>query len=376
MMHLAKEYGLSDVGMAKLCKRLDIPRPPRGYWAKLEFGHRVRKTPLPDPDDDCELVMNGPNEYQVGNRMLSDEVQKVVAEERQEDLRIVVAETLRGSHELTSQANQELQVAEKDDRGLIVKPEVLSLDVQVSKPQLRRALLIMDALLKALEQRGYTVARGPCVTILGEEISFGIRELVDAVREQPDEHDLEGSYSFGHSRYFTKYVPSGRILLHIHDAGMHWANGCRKSWRDAKKQKVEDCLNKFVAGLVEVAARKKEHRIEEKRREAEAAEAERRRQEEARIREEKRKLQKQEQASVDELFQQAECWNRSQDLRRFIEAVKQQHLDNGESLEPGSEVSQWTAWAMRQADRVDPLCESPPSILDEKIPEEPKRWSW
>lgn len=80
--------------------------------------------------------------------------------------------------------------------------------------------------------------------------------------------------------------------------------------------------------------------------------------------------------SPNQLFQQAECWNRSQELRRFIEAVKQKHLDNSESLEPGSEVSQWIAWAMQQADRVDPLCESPPSILDEKIPEEPKRWSW
>lgn len=29
---LAKEFGLSDVGFAKLCKRNEIPRPPRGYW--------------------------------------------------------------------------------------------------------------------------------------------------------------------------------------------------------------------------------------------------------------------------------------------------------------------------------------------------------
>jgi hypothetical protein len=35
---LAKEYGLSDVGLAKICKKHDIPRPPRGYWAKKEGG--------------------------------------------------------------------------------------------------------------------------------------------------------------------------------------------------------------------------------------------------------------------------------------------------------------------------------------------------
>ena len=34
---LAKQYGLSDVGLAKVCKRHKIPKPERGYWAKYEF---------------------------------------------------------------------------------------------------------------------------------------------------------------------------------------------------------------------------------------------------------------------------------------------------------------------------------------------------
>ena len=38
MTAISKEYGLSDVGMAKLCKRHDIPRPPRGYWAQVQHG--------------------------------------------------------------------------------------------------------------------------------------------------------------------------------------------------------------------------------------------------------------------------------------------------------------------------------------------------
>jgi hypothetical protein len=35
---LAKEYGLSDVGFAKICKKHDIPRPPMGYWARKVSG--------------------------------------------------------------------------------------------------------------------------------------------------------------------------------------------------------------------------------------------------------------------------------------------------------------------------------------------------
>jgi hypothetical protein len=47
ILQLAKKYGMSDVGLAKVCKRMDIPLPPRGYWAKQAYGHGVDKKPLP-----------------------------------------------------------------------------------------------------------------------------------------------------------------------------------------------------------------------------------------------------------------------------------------------------------------------------------------
>jgi len=37
--HVAKLFGVSDVAIAKRCKRLGITKPPRGYWAKAE--HRA-----------------------------------------------------------------------------------------------------------------------------------------------------------------------------------------------------------------------------------------------------------------------------------------------------------------------------------------------
>ena len=48
---LAKKYGLSDVGLAKICKRYNIPRPPRGYWARKEAGQRVQRLSLPRGED-------------------------------------------------------------------------------------------------------------------------------------------------------------------------------------------------------------------------------------------------------------------------------------------------------------------------------------
>jgi len=47
MQHLAKEYGLSDRGMAKLCARQQVPVPPRGYWARKNSGYKVDRPPLP-----------------------------------------------------------------------------------------------------------------------------------------------------------------------------------------------------------------------------------------------------------------------------------------------------------------------------------------
>ena len=44
---VAPRYGLSDVGLVKICKKLGIPVPPRGYWAKVKAGRLARKVPLP-----------------------------------------------------------------------------------------------------------------------------------------------------------------------------------------------------------------------------------------------------------------------------------------------------------------------------------------
>lgn len=40
-------YGLSDVGLAKICKKLRIARPERGYWRRRECGYKVSRPPLP-----------------------------------------------------------------------------------------------------------------------------------------------------------------------------------------------------------------------------------------------------------------------------------------------------------------------------------------
>lgn len=47
MSKLSRELDISDVGLAKVCRRHNIPRPPRGYWAKLAAGKAPPKPALP-----------------------------------------------------------------------------------------------------------------------------------------------------------------------------------------------------------------------------------------------------------------------------------------------------------------------------------------
>ncbi|HEY9817127.1 MAG TPA: hypothetical protein V6D20_15205 [Candidatus Obscuribacterales bacterium] len=44
---LAKEFGVSGSMLARICTLLNIPRPPRGYWAKRQAGYKVAKQRLP-----------------------------------------------------------------------------------------------------------------------------------------------------------------------------------------------------------------------------------------------------------------------------------------------------------------------------------------
>jgi hypothetical protein len=51
MSRLAEEFGISGNGLAKVCDRLNVPYPPRGYWAKKEAGKLVVTFKLPPRKD-------------------------------------------------------------------------------------------------------------------------------------------------------------------------------------------------------------------------------------------------------------------------------------------------------------------------------------
>ena len=41
LSRLAPQFGLSDTGLKKICARMQIPTPSRGYWNKLADGGTI-----------------------------------------------------------------------------------------------------------------------------------------------------------------------------------------------------------------------------------------------------------------------------------------------------------------------------------------------
>lgn len=56
MTEVAKSIGLSDVAVAKRCRQVQVPVPPRGYWARVAAGQTPTKPPLPKYRDSSSSI--------------------------------------------------------------------------------------------------------------------------------------------------------------------------------------------------------------------------------------------------------------------------------------------------------------------------------
>jgi hypothetical protein len=59
---LAAEWGISGPGLKKVCRKLQIPVPARGYWAKRKAGHRTSRPRLPGLPGNAapEIIIRAP----------------------------------------------------------------------------------------------------------------------------------------------------------------------------------------------------------------------------------------------------------------------------------------------------------------------------
>ncbi len=361
IVHLSKFYNLSDVGLSKICKKMDIPVPGRGYWEKKHHGHDAERTPLPPfkgpGNGTIRIIIREKNDD------IDDEFQdRIVFEGLPENHVSVKKSSLKNPHRLVERTEACLSKTKPDDKGLLYTYEKDCLDLVVSPQNLDRALKIYDTLIKVCEVRGYAISvlnsqRGAktIVNVLGENLEIG-------VRERYTEKTSDKSQRRSSVYQLREYGPSGSLSLLIKNA---W-HAKQKSWNDGRCQIIEDCLNDFLEGMVHAAGSEKAIREKREREERE-------RREKIRLYEEAKKEQEEEQAKVKKLGQEAKDWIEAQRIRSYIMAIKEKAVSNGDEIHPDSDLGRRLTWANQQADRLDPLTESPPSILDVEI-ERPPRW--
>src|SRR5579863_10413465 len=61
MTKVAEQFGVSGSYMARICSILNVPKPERGYWAKLAAGKALAPVSLPEarPGDQLFWTQNG-----------------------------------------------------------------------------------------------------------------------------------------------------------------------------------------------------------------------------------------------------------------------------------------------------------------------------
>jgi len=292
--------------------------------------------------------------------------------EEDEENRVIVPETLIRPHPITAATRKALQAAKPDDYGMLkcAAPELFYL--RLGPNSVNRALRILDALLKAFDARSFKVVCGvhererTRVVVNGEDITFSIEETAQRqahrLTEEEKKRQKEGTLYYVHT---YDYIPGGTLTLKLDTP---YSSGITGTFTDRARQSLEQKLNGVMLSMVHVAEWRKEERRrqEEKGRRLEAENARR-----AEI----RRRHAEEAARVKQLQKDADAWNAAEALRRYITAVEAQVNLSGAEM-PIKDVPRWVRWAREQADRIDPLKKSPPSILDEKPPELLNGWQF
>ncbi len=349
---VAPRLGISDVALAKKCRKLHIPRPWRGYWREKETGHKPRQPKLPpwpkhlgkEPEAVTFHAAPLPGEPAAPRPPEPEAVQQQRAYEADPAHQVQVHEQLTDPDRLVKRAARLLK--RPGYRSLLRPSEWPCLDIQVTKTSLDRALRIFDAIVKAVRSRGWAITtrseqpHHTQITVPDEAISIQLLEKVRQIENSPLKTD---PYHFRHDRY--RYEPTGTLTVRLTDGdSFAWQS---RTWNDGKRQRIETCLNDIMIGFVELAEKRKKDKREQERRRVEREEEQRRRFLEM-------ERQARERDRQGELTRQLKARSHAQEGRADITALKAAASRRVEQ-EPDGRLARWIRWAQRFAESVDPL---------------------
>lgn len=377
---LAERFDISGPGLAKRCRRHDIPVPERGYWARLKAGKHPPRRPLPPrghgmPEhvsvvgshhghyaprisDQALLAMElpPPPVFLESIEDLRDRVQKLVG-------RIARPGNLSSAHATIARLLEEDEARLERHRTQRY-PSVFDQPLFVS-PLARRRLRIANALFLALSRAGMRcsiagkIPDAFTVNVGEQYISFTI--------------DLPGKGRrdrYEHQRHPLEGPATQKLELTIGSGSDY--EGVRRRWVDGDKR-IEDCLadiavNVIVLGELQYRANiRHQHDWLVERQQALRDEIERQRLE--RLRRERERQARIEQARIDRLLNEASALRQANEIRQYVRDVQSAFDENGSDTH--LPLEQWAAWALAQADRIDPVrtkrfLDPDPELTDEE----------
>lgn len=348
---IAKEIGVSDVAVAKACRKAGIPLPKRGHWAVVKSGRAVTTSPLPRPKPD--------QPDSVWFTVLENPPPKPPKVEIPTGPLIEIPTELVKPHRLIAELRSATK-GQKEDKGVIpLNYEYQKvLRVKTSAAQLERALILMDVLIKQFESKGYKVRisekRGETELVLKEGVvTFWLNERTKQTAPPPPPPRPPGRRGeHDHETWRPAYVlvGTGEFTLEF---GKYPIRNCPHIWKDRANRSLEAQLHEVIAVLPSWEAELLADRLKQEEEAARANEAEKRRIAAARA-EETLRLQR------VKLVVQLRAWEHAERLRRFIAAFEQKR-------DQSQEAQAWLEWANLQVQELDPLYSDLKTITDPSV---------
>jgi hypothetical protein len=354
MLRLAPKYGISSVMLGKVCRKLKIPVPGRGYWARKASGYSVRIKPLPKLKD-VPVVQRFkfPDPHPTEPKMPEPTDPEYVRIKEVESLEIPIDPNLP-LHRLVAATAKAFKSAQTDYRGYrSTRGHEGVLDLHISNGTSGRAIQILNTVVVALENQGFSLSvnkdtRDVVAKVFEREIGFELIEKYSQIRI-PEYQRKDDFFAPK-----VRYEPNGILEFRV----SHSRYG-QFAVRDQKKLPLERQIAIVVGAFVRQARAAKLGAERERQQEIQRREEEIQRQKLAElIREEEKKV-----SSLDTWVTN---WLRARHYREFILALEQSWEVAEKNLSPEADHGKRLVWMRQQADRLDPLVESPGSILDRK----------
>lgn len=349
---VAKKYHVSDVAIHKVCKSLDIPTPPAGYWAKLRAGKKtVARPPLPQTGKPAKKAgaQTIPDPLRLENA--EDILAFLGAEERSIILTVASQIILPGENDRMHPAiiayRKEIAAWKKQTKDIQEPwrlrnlPKPLFLATEVSDESVPRACRIIDAISKAIEPLGCKLTEKLTFIVNGEEVALSFSEAKDKVPHVPTKEENRKLLEYEERR--KRFTYESKPQIHKYDQQYTGRLSCsvngEKIFRDCKAYRLEDRIGDIMVEMYVAAEKARQRRLARE-------EAERIRQEEQRKKEELRQHYNEEVDRTIALENEADDYDMACKIRAYIAAYQAAH--------PHEDVSDWTAWAREKADWYDP----------------------